>query len=193
MGAYTPLEDLPDPTDLVDLVFRPVLAELVERGTPYHGLLYAGLVLTAAGPQVLEFNCRFGDPETQVVVPRIAGDFGEVLRTAADGDVADLKVEAHEDAFVTVVLASGGYPGAYDTGHRIEGLERAAEVSGALIFHAGTRRLAGDVVTVGGRVLAVTGRGPDLASARATAYEAADHIRWPDQHRRNDIAQEVAG
>ncbi|MBW3663306.1 MAG: phosphoribosylamine--glycine ligase [Actinobacteria bacterium] len=193
MGAYTPLQDLPEPAALVDLVFRPVLAELAERGTPYHGLLYAGLVLTATGPQVLEFNCRFGDPETQVVVPRIAGDFGEVLRTAADGDVSGLHIDTHEDAFVTVVLASGGYPEAYETGRRIDGLDDAGGVAGATVFHAGTRREDGDIVTAGGRVLAVTGRGLDVASARATAYEAADHIRWPGQHRRNDIAQEVAG
>ncbi|HEX9888697.1 MAG TPA: phosphoribosylamine--glycine ligase [Nitriliruptorales bacterium] len=195
MGAYTPIPDLTgEQVDaLVPTVFEPTLRELADRGAPFSGLLYAGLVLTPDGPKVLEFNCRFGDPETQVVVPRIASDFGELLAAAARGRLADATVRYHDDAFVTVVLASGGYPGSYETGQVIHGVSAAQARSGVEVFHAGTARDAdGNLVTAGGRVLAVTGRGPTLAQARATAYDAADLITWPGQQRRGDIARLAA-
>jgi phosphoribosylamine--glycine ligase len=195
MGAYTPVPGfgLHDAEDLRDGVFRPVLRELARRGTPFRGLLYAGLVLTDTGPKLLEFNARFGDPETQVVLPRLAGDLGDLLAAAATGSVRDVAVSWHPDAVVGVVLASGGYPGAYDTGHEIRGVDAAGEVQGATVFQAGTRLADGDrLVTSGGRVLTVVGRGATIAEARATAYAAADRIRWQDQHRREDIALAAA-
>ncbi|MDP9021663.1 MAG: phosphoribosylamine--glycine ligase [Actinomycetota bacterium] len=196
MGAYTPVPifDLDDAKGLTETVFRPVLRELKSRGCPYRGLLYAGLVRTDEGPQVLEFNCRFGDPETQVVLPRIVSDFNEFLAAAADPrrGVASMDVELSNDAHVTVVLASGGYPGRYDVGFPIAGLgEVAAQHPDVVVFHAGTRRVDGQLVTAGGRVLSVTGRGADVAAARAAAYAAADRIAWDGLRRRDDIAAGV--
>ncbi|MGH3441383.1 MAG: phosphoribosylamine--glycine ligase, partial [Nitriliruptorales bacterium] len=198
MGAYTPISAFgqPEAKGLRETVFCPTLLELGRRGTPYVGLLYAGLVLTADGTKVLEFNCRFGDPETQVVVGRVEGDFADLLAAAVDPSRGLRNVQAafSDDAIVTVVLASGGYPGHYDVGHRIEGLdEAAARFPDVNVFHAGTRRDGdGRIVTAGGRVLSVTGRGADVASAREAAYQAADVISWPGLHRREDIALEAA-
>ncbi len=193
MGAYTPVPGfaLADVDHLVDLVFRPVLAELADRGTPYRGLLYAGLVETADGPKLLEFNARFGDPETQAILPRVASDLGELLWAAATGSVAGHQVAWRPEAAVTVVLASGGYPGSYPTGVPIAGVEVAGELPGVEVFHAGTRRDGDRLVTAGGRVLAVTALGPDVAAARSRAYEAADHITFDGLHRRADIAAGV--
>jgi phosphoribosylamine---glycine ligase len=191
MGAYTPVPGfaLEDVTYLEDLVFRPVLRELAARGTPYRGLLYAGLVETAAGPKLLEFNARFGDPETQVILPRLASDLGELLWASATGSVRDVEVAWHETVAVTVVLASGGYPGPHATGWPITGLPAAARHDGVEVFHAGTASDArGRLVTAGGRVLNVTATGPDIATARARAYAAADEIHWDGVQRRGDIA-----
>lgn len=194
MGAYTPVPGFgpAEAAPLEKTVFRPVLAELARRGAPYRGLLYAGLVLTAEGPKVLEFNCRFGDPEAQVVVPRLQSDLGELLWRAATGSVASLEVAVVDDAFVTVVLASGGYPGPYETGVEIHGVEEAAAREGATVFHAGTRREGGRLLTDGGRVLDVTGQGPTVAEAREVAYGAADLIHFRGRHRREDIAELAA-
>jgi phosphoribosylamine---glycine ligase len=191
MGAYTPVPDfrLEDVQHLRELVFLPVLRELADRGTPYRGLLYAGLVDTIDGPQLLEFNARFGDPETQVILPRLASDLGDLLHASAVGSVSDAAVAWHDDAVVTVVLASGGYPDAYLTGTPIRGVERAAAEPGVTVFHAGTARGEdGTLVTAGGRVLDVTARGSDVPAARERAYAAADHIRWSGRHHRRDIA-----
>ncbi|MBA2318494.1 MAG: phosphoribosylamine--glycine ligase [Euzebyales bacterium] len=191
MGAVSPAPDLP--AGLRDWVrqqvLAPVTAELAGRGLPYVGVLYAGLVLTADGPKVLEFNARFGDPEAQVVLPRLASDLGELLRACAHGELAGFgELAFHDRAAVTVVLASGGYPGPYETGLPITGLEAATERPDALVFHAGTRRDGDQVVTAGGRVLTVTGLGADVHSARAAAYTAADRIHFARLHRRADIA-----
>lgn len=193
MGAYTPVPGfaLGDVDHLRNLVFRPVLAELADRGTPYRGLLYAGLVETAAGPKLLEFNARFGDPETQAILPRVASDLGELLWAAATGSVAGHEVAWREEAAVTVVLASGGYPGSYATGVPIHGVDAAAALPGVEVFHAGTRQDGDRLVTAGGRVLAVTALGNDVASARERAYDAADHIGFDGLHRRSDIAAGV--
>jgi phosphoribosylamine---glycine ligase len=194
MGAYTPVPGfgLDEVADLEDLVFRPVLRELASRGTPYRGLLYAGLVDTSEGPRLLEFNARFGDPETQVIVPRLASDLGELLRASATGSVRDVAVAWHDEAAVTVVLASRGYPGSYPTGLPISGVDEAAAGEGVLVFHAGTRRDGGGgLVTAGGRVLDVTARGADVAEARDRAYDAAARISWEGVHRRTDIAADV--
>jgi phosphoribosylamine---glycine ligase len=190
MGAYSPLPDLAD--DQVEqirtAVLEPVVAELARRGTPYRGLLYAGLVLTADGPKVFEFNCRFGDPETQALLPRLRGDLAGLLAAAAAGDLAGTSVRWDPRACVTVVLASGGYPGPYRSGLPVTGLEAAA-ATGAHLYHAGTALdPAGQVVTAGGRVLAVSALGDGLPAARALAYEAAALVRFDGAHHRRDIA-----
>jgi phosphoribosylamine--glycine ligase len=189
MGAWCPYPLDDDTVGALERdVFRPVLAELAGRGLPYVGVLYAGLVLTDRGPQVLEFNARFGDPETQVVLPRLRTDLGMLLRAGADGVLQDApELQWDERACVTVVLASGGYPGSYDTGMTINGLERATR-DGAIVFHAGTARDGSDVVTSGGRVLAVSGLGDGVADARSVAYAGADAIQFDGVHRREDIA-----
>jgi len=194
MGAFTPVPDftLADAGHLADLVFRPVLRDLAARGTPYRGLLYAGLVQTDTGPFLLEFNARFGDPEAQVILPRLASDLGELLWASATGSVDDVEVAWHDEAVVTVVLASDGYPERYRTGHPIDGVASAAVRDGVTIFHAGTARDDhGRLVTAGGRVLDVTARGVDVADARQRAYAAADAITWEGMHRRSDIAAGV--
>lgn len=191
MGAWCPYPLKSAALDeLRATVFQPVLDELARRGTPYIGVLYGGFVLTATGARTLEFNARFGDPETQVVLPRLRSDLGAQLAACARGRLGDAPdLEWDDGACVTVVLASGGYPGAYDMGHTISGLEEASETG--LVFHAGTRCDADAVVTAGGRVLSVSGRGADVATARAVAYGAADRIEFAALHRRDDIAASV--
>jgi phosphoribosylamine--glycine ligase len=191
MGAYSPLADLPgaEVDRIRATVLEPVVAELARRGTPYRGLLYAGLVLTADGPKVLEFNCRFGDPETQALLPRLAGDLAGLLAAAAAGDLGGARVDWDPRPCVTVVLASGGYPGPYRTGLRIGGLDAAA-ASGARLYHAGTALGPdGQVVTAGGRVLAVSALGEDLPVARALAYRAAAEVHFDGVHYRRDVAR----
>jgi phosphoribosylamine--glycine ligase len=176
--------------ELLDTVHRPVLAELARRDAPFTGLLYAGLMLTDDGPRVLEFNCRFGDPETQSILPRLDADLLPLLHGAATGELADEPVAA-EGAAVTVVLAGGGYPERGDSGTPIEGIE-AAETAGARVFHAGTARRGGEVVTNGGRVLAVTATGEDVGAARAAVYEAVASISFAGMQFRQDIALAAA-
>ncbi|MFT4745645.1 MAG: phosphoribosylamine--glycine ligase [Nitriliruptoraceae bacterium] len=193
MGAFTPVagfgSDRTDP--LVDLIFLPVLRELASRGAPFRGLLYAGIVDTEAGPKLLEFNVRFGDPETQVVMPALASDLGELLWASATGSVRDVEVAWHGDAFVTVVLASEGYPESYPTGLVIEGVGSADALDDVTVFHAGTRDDEGVLSTSGGRVLAVTGRGDSLAAARAAAYDGVALIEFDGAHSRTDIGQPI--
>jgi phosphoribosylamine--glycine ligase len=158
-------------------------------------VLYAGLMLTAEGPKVLEFNARFGDPEAEVLLPRLESDLGELLLAAAEGRLADVRdaVRFTDEVCVTVVLVSGGYPGAYETGKPIDGLEEAARIDGVKVFHAGTEMRDGRVVTAGGRVLSVTGRGSTAAEARSRAYEAARHISFEGMRYRTDIAAGIDG
>ncbi|MEX0952764.1 MAG: phosphoribosylamine--glycine ligase [Nitriliruptoraceae bacterium] len=190
MGAFAPVPTFTraDADPLIDVVFRPVLAEMADRGTPYRGLLYAGLVDTADGPRLLEFNARFGDPETQVVLPLLDGDLGVLLGAAATGNVVDARIGWYPGAAVTVVLASGGYPGAYETGVPIDGVDEADALDDVVVFHAGTRRDDDRLVTAGGRVLSVTAMGFDVADARARAHDAAERITFAGRHRRTDIA-----
>ncbi len=189
MGAYAPVAELggSEIAELVDQVHLPVLAELARRGRPFVGLLYAGLMLTESGPKVLEFNCRFGDPETQAVVPLVDGDFLELLAAAARGELAGVTVDWTGGAAVTVVLAAARYPEASDRGSPIAGLEDA-EAAGALVFHGGTALQGSRLVTNGGRVLAVTGRGETVAAARAVAFAAAERISFSGVRFRADIA-----
>ena len=173
--------------ELVDTIQRPVVEELVSRGTPFIGCLYAGLMLTSEGPRVLEFNCRFGDPETQTIMPRIEGDFAEALAAAATGDLGEVALGVADTASVTVVLAAAGYPESRDAGSPIEGVE-AAEAEGALVFHAGTAVRDGQLATSGGRILNVTGVGNTVEEARTRAYEACERISFPGARFRRDIA-----
>jgi phosphoribosylamine--glycine ligase len=189
MGAFSPVPGLGAEAvdELVDAVHRPVLAELAGRGSPFVGLLYAGLMLTDDGPRVLEFNCRFGDPETQAILPRLEGDLLQALWAAATGELRDIELAAGDDAAVTIVLAGAGYPQRGDTGTAITGVDDA-EAAGALVFHAGTALHAGRLVTNGGRILAVTALGSDLPAARTTAYEAVERIAFAGMRYRRDIA-----
>jgi phosphoribosylamine--glycine ligase len=189
MGAFSPVPGIPEEevAELVERIHLPVLAELAERGAPFLGLLYAGLMLTPDGPRVLEFNCRFGDPETQAILPRLAGGLAQPLARAAAGDLGGVEVPFAEDAAVTVVLAAPGYPDAPEAGQPVDGVEEA-EASGALVFHAGTALRDGRLVSAGGRILAVTGLGGDPAEAKDRAYDAIGRIRLAGAQYRRDIA-----
>ncbi len=189
MGAYSPVPRLSDAdvAELVELAHVPVLKELARRGAPFSGVLFAGLMLTADGPRVLEFNCRFGDPETQSLLPRLEGDLLEALTACAAGHLGGVSLPVSAQAAVTIVLAGRNYPERGDTGTPIEGIEEA-EATGALVFHAGTALHDGRLVTNGGRILNVTALGDSLAAARAAAYEAASHIDFPGVQFRRDIA-----
>jgi phosphoribosylamine---glycine ligase len=189
MGAFSPVPPLGhrEVDELVEQIHEPVLDELAARRTPFVGLLYAGLMLTDAGPRVLEFNCRFGDPETQAIMPLLDGDLLAALFAAAGGDVRGITLATAPRAAVTVVVAAGGYPESGDTGSAITGVEDA-EALGALVFHAGTARRDGTLVTSGGRILNVTGVGDDLEHARALAYEGAAAIEFSGARYRRDLA-----
>jgi phosphoribosylamine--glycine ligase len=188
MGAFSPVPSfgLAEVDELLATVHRPVLAELARRGSPFVGVLYAGLMITEAGPRVLEFNCRFGDPETQSILPRLEGDLLELLHGAATGRLRG-DVRAGDEAAVTVVLAAPDYPERNDSGSPIEGVEEAV-AAGALVFHAGTAMHGDRLVTNGGRILNVTGTGADLAAAREAAYSGAGRISFPGARYRTDIA-----
>ena len=189
MGSYSPVPEsgAAEVERLLETVHRPALAELARRGSPFVGLLYAGLMLTDAGPKVLEFNCRFGDPETQSILPRLGGDLLDALAAAASGDLQSSALEATDEACVTIVLAGRGYPVGADSGSPISGIEDA-ETAGALVFHAGTAVQGGQLVTNGGRVLNVTALGPSLEEARQRAYAACELISFDGMQFRHDIA-----
>jgi phosphoribosylamine--glycine ligase len=189
MGSYSPVTGFTaeEAEHLVESVHRPVLRELAARGAPFQGLLYAGLMLTDDGPRVLEFNCRFGDPETQAILPRLEGDLLEALAAAAAGTLAGVELAAGPEAAVTVVLAAGGYPDKPETGVALEGMADAA-AEGALVFHAGTALRRGSLVSSGGRVLNVTGIGASVAEARERAYRAVDRIEFAGVQYRHDVA-----
>jgi phosphoribosylamine--glycine ligase len=178
--------------ELVDRIHRPVVEELARRGTPFTGVLFAGLMLTDSGPKVLEFNARFGDPETQSILPLLEGDFLGALAAAAGGDLAGVELAVTEDSAVTVVLAGEGYPAVSDSGTAIEGIEQA-EAAGALVFHAGTALHGERLVTNGGRILGVTGVGATVAEARERAYAGCELIRFDGVQYRRDIALAAAG
>jgi phosphoribosylamine--glycine ligase len=194
MGAYSPVP-VAGP-EVVDEVMAnavaPTLGALREQGIDYRGVLYAGLMLTADGPKVLEYNVRFGDPEAQAVLPRLASDLAALLEQAAAGDISGEPTFV-DDACVTVVLASEGYPSSPRTGDVIEGIEEASTLPGVTVFCAGVAQDdAGRLVTAGGRVLDVTATGTTIAEARERAYAAVDRIRWPGKHHRSDIAAQAA-
>jgi phosphoribosylamine--glycine ligase len=190
MGAYsTPtIVDSQMSEWLIAHVAKPVVAGMAAEGSPYKGILYCGLMMTARGPQVLEFNCRFGDPETQPILMRLESDLVDAMEASIQGRASDGDFRWSNDSTVCVVLASGGYPGAYEAGKKIEGIRAADEMSGVKVFHAGTSARDGGYYTSGGRVLGVTARAPDLRGAVDLAYKAVGQIRFEGMHYRRDIA-----
>jgi phosphoribosylamine---glycine ligase len=190
MGGYAPSPYLPPALvqEIMARVLQPVVDGMQRRGMPYVGVLYAGLMLTDLGPRVLEFNCRFGDPETQSLMPLLESDLAEICLACIEGRLDQIQVRWSSDLAVCVVLASGGYPGDYASGKEIVGLEEADHIP-SVVFHAGTKRQDGRLVTAGGRVLAVTSTAPTLSQARAQVYAAVEHIHFDGRHYRKDIAQ----
>jgi phosphoribosylamine--glycine ligase len=190
MGAYSPAPVVTPALQatIEEEVFRRVLRELRKRGIVYRGVLYAGAMITAGGVKVLEFNCRFGDPETQAIIPRLSGDLIPALEACLEGTLSPRLIRWRPESCVCVVMASGGYPGAYRKGLPVEGLGDAAALKDTVVFHAGTRLENGRVLTSGGRVLGVTALGADLPSAVRRAYEAVGKITFDGAHCRRDIA-----
>ena len=189
MGAYSPSADVtPELTAAIERdVVQPTIAGMAALGRPFNGTLYPGLMITEAGNYLLEYNARFGDPEAQVLMPRLESDLFAICRAAAAGELASVDIEWSEEPAVGVVVASGGYPESYTTGHLIEGLD---DVNGDIqVFHAGTKQTNAGIVTNGGRVLTVVAQAPTLAAARAKAYDNARRIRFEGAYMRSDIAQ----
>ncbi len=193
MGAYAPVPLVT--ADMLktieDKIIGPAIRGMASEGFPYSGLLYAGLMITAKGPSVIEFNCRFGDPETQVVLPLLQGDLGEILASAASGHLAPAAIRNNTQHALCVVLASRGYPASSEKNIPIYGLEMAGRMDNVLVYHAGTKAENNAVLTNGGRVLGITGLGHTLAEARGNAYLAVDQIRFDGMQYRKDIALKV--
>ncbi len=190
MGAYSTQSIVDEQMRnwLVQHIARPVVAGMKAEGAEYKGVLYCGLMMTARGPMVLEFNCRFGDPETQPIVMRMESDLAEALEASIEGRVSEGDFRWSSDASVCVVMASGGYPGTFDVGKKITGLEEASKIEGVKVFHAGTTRHDGGYFTAGGRVLGVTARAADLKTAVERAYDGVSMIKFEGAHYRKDIA-----
>ena len=196
MGAFSPANNWNSKlqSQFEAEIMQPLLRGFVQQEITFQGLLYPGVMITGNGPRVLEFNCRFGDPETQALLPRMKSDLLPLLEATIDGNINERTIDWDMHAAVTVVLASAGYPGKYETGKTISGLEDAAKLEDIHIFHAGTKRAGGEIKTAGGRVLAVTALGRTIEAARARAYEAVSHIDFENCHYRHDIAlSAVAG
>ncbi|HEY7616763.1 MAG TPA: phosphoribosylamine--glycine ligase, partial [Terriglobales bacterium] len=189
MGAYSASDiiDVQMSQWLVQHIARPVIEGMKEEGAEYKGILYCGLMMTAKGPMVLEFNCRFGDPETQPIVMRMQSDLAEALEASTEGRVSEGDFRWSSDASVCVVMASGGYPGTFEAGKKIIGLDAAGSMEGVEVFHAGTAKHNGGYFTAGGRVLGVTSRAADLDTAVERAYEAVSKIGFEGAHYRKDI------
>ena len=190
MGAYSTQSIIDDKMRdwLVHHIARPAVAGMKAEGAEFKGVLYCGLMMTARGPMVLEFNCRFGDPETQPILMRLESDLVDALEASIAGRVSEGDFKWSADASVCVVMASGGYPGTFEVGKKITGLSQAGAVEGVKVFHAGTSKLDGEFYTAGGRVLGVSARAPELQTAVARAYEACEKIRFDGAHYRKDIA-----
>ncbi len=189
MGAYSPVPMLDSKRieEIQKKIFEPIVQEMSQQGTPFVGILYAGLVLTREGPKVLEFNVRFGDPEAQAILPRLKTDLMELIVATVEGRLDKVPLVWDPRSCACVVLASAGYPGRYDVGRVITGLEQAADLSDTLIFHAGTKREGGRLVTCGGRILSVVGLGSSLEAALEKAYQAVDQIQFEGKQFRRDI------
>jgi len=195
MGAYSPVPFLSDAglAAVGGRVLDPWLRGCAAEGIDFHGILYPGVMLTKAGPRVLEFNARFGDPETQVYLTRLENDLVELLDASISGTLNKIDLKWAPSASICVVMASGGYPGAYVKGKPIAGLAEAGALANTKVFHAGTARLGEQIVTNGGRVLGVTTWGKDLTAARAASYAAVDEIHFDGAHYRRDIASQAFG
>jgi len=189
MGAYSPAPVMTEAMNkrVMDEIVLPTVAALKKAGTPFKGVLFAGLMITKDGPQLIEYNVRFGDPETQVIMLRMMSDLLPALIASRDGQLKNFNLRWYDDAALTVVMAAKGYPGSYAKGTVIKGLDKATEVNGVEIFHAGTKADGNDIVANGGRVLNVCARGKTVAEAQARAYEAVDMIDWPEGFCRRDI------
>ncbi|MEX2128297.1 MAG: phosphoribosylamine--glycine ligase [Xanthobacteraceae bacterium] len=189
MGAYSPTPVMTPELErrAIEEIVRPTARAMARAGTPYRGVLYAGLILTREGPKLIEYNVRFGDPECQVLMPRLKDDLLTLMLATCDGTLGKVSVRWRDEHAITVVMASKGYPGAYRSGSEIRGLERSGEVEGVIIFHAGTKRDGDKIVAAGGRVLNVTATGRTLKEAQACAYRAVDRIDWPEGFCRRDI------
>lgn len=190
MGTYSPLPHIPQSIidDAIENIVKPTARAMVSEGRPFRGVLFAGLMITKDGPKTIEFNARFGDPETQVVLPRLKTDLLDIFLASLNGRLNEIDIAWSDEAAVCVILASGGYPGSYPKGLPISGLDQAGD---ALVFHAGTAEKDGRIVTNGGRVLGVVGLGADIASARKQAYSAADRISFEGKQNRTDIAMKA--
>ncbi len=189
MGAYSPAPVMTQALceRTMAEIIMPTVRAMANAGTPFKGVLFAGLMITETGPQLIEYNVRFGDPECQVLMMRLQSDFLAALEATAKGDLDGIDLVWREETALTVVMAAKGYPGAYDKGSMIAGLDDAGSPDDVEIFHAGTRREDGTVTAIGGRVLNVTALGPNVAAAQATAYEAVDRVDWPGGFCRRDI------
>jgi phosphoribosylamine--glycine ligase len=189
MGTYSPLPHIDQSIieQSIENIIKPTARAMVSEGRPFRGVLFAGLMITKDGPKTIEFNARFGDPETQVVLPRLKTDLLDIFLASVNGTLDQIDIQWSDEAAVCVVLASGGYPGSYPKGLPIDGLADA-EAQGALVFHAGTASKDGRIVTNGGRVLGIVGLGADIAAARANAYEATSRISFEGKQNRTDIA-----
>ncbi|MGB6351070.1 MAG: phosphoribosylamine--glycine ligase, partial [Pseudolabrys sp.] len=189
MGAYSPAPIMTEDMNrrVMDEIIHPTVRALKRAGAPYKGVLFAGLMITKDGPQLIEYNVRFGDPECQVLMLRLMSDLVPALLAARDGQLKNFDLRWYPDAALTVVMAAKGYPGNYDKGSVIDGLEAAAQVEGVEIFHAGTKADGKRILANGGRVLNVSARGKTVREAQSRAYAAVDHIRWPDGFCRRDI------
>jgi len=195
MGAYSPAPVLPPALaeQAMTRFILPTVAAMAARGMPYCGVLYLGLMITKNGPRLVEYNCRFGDPECQVLMMRLKSDLLTALLALRDKQLGHLDLRWREETALTVVMATKGYPGPYTKGSIIRGLDRASGLDGVQIFHAGTKRVDGDIVANGGRVLSVTALGKDVAEAQARAYRAVDLIDWPEGFCRRDIGWRALG
>ena len=178
---------------IMDEIITPIIRGVAEEGRPYKGVLYAGLMITEKGPELIEYNVRFGDPECQPMMMRLKSDLLEVLVACAEGQLDKMTLDWHEKAALTVVMATEGYPGAYDKGSEIKGLDKAGKLKDVVIFHAGTRKEDGRIMANGGRVLNVTALGPTVKSAQKRAYKAVDLIDWPEGFCRTDIGWRAIG
>ena len=195
MGAYSPAPVLPPAMEALAMerFIKPTVAAMKAKGIPYVGVMYLGLMFTKDGPKLVEYNCRFGDPETQVMMPRLKSDLLTALIAMRDGMLHEIDLRWSDDVALTVAMASKGYPGAYEKGHVITGLDAAARLPGVQIFHAGTERRGDDIVAVSGRVLSVTATGKTVAEAQARAYAAVDLIHWDGCFARRDIGWRALG
>lgn len=193
MGTFSPSPFYTKEIDeyCVEHIYKPTMAAMKAEGRDFKGVLFFGLMITSSGVKVLEYNARFGDPEAQVVLPRMKNDIVDVMEACIDGTLADIDLQFEDNAAVCVVLASDGYPVSYEKGFEIKGLETFADKEGYYVFHAGTKFNDGKIVTNGGRVLGVTAKGQDLFKARANAYAAADWISFENKYMRHDIGKAI--